>query len=71
MGRFGPTACFAVVAALITFADAGYAADQPVALVVPSTNEPKTLSPDFAADTGGYHPTRLYGDSGNLEEEIR
>ena len=26
-------------------------------LVVLQTNEPRTLSPDFAADTGGYGPT--------------
>ncbi len=30
---------------------------RPVTLVVPQTNEAKTLSPGFAADTGGYHPT--------------
>lgn len=49
----------AVVAGLLLAlpGSAVVAQTKPVTLVVPQTNEPKTLSPDFVADTGGYHPT--------------
>ena len=35
---------------------AAYAAE-PVTLIVPQTNEPKTLSPNIAYDSGGFHST--------------
>src|SRR4051794_15535774 len=43
-------------AALAAFAVPAQAAG-PVTLVVPQSDEPRTLSPDFASDTGNYHAT--------------
>ena len=43
-------------AALFAFAATAQAAG-PVTLVVPQSDEPRTLSPDFASDTGNYMPT--------------
>jgi peptide/nickel transport system substrate-binding protein len=53
MRRFGLAAIFLAVIA----AGAVARAAPPVSLVVPVISEPRTLSPDFAADPGGYAPT--------------
>lgn len=46
-----------IATAILTVWAGAAAAQQPVTLVVPQLDEPRTLSPNFAADTGGYSPT--------------